>query len=308
MVAEAKIVDAQVHTWTPRDDPGYPWNPKHEPRGFFDTQLTPDPVEKVIDDMDSAGVDAAILVVPTLYGFDNSYAIDSARRYRDRLAVVARIDWKTPDPVPRLRELMTESTVIGIRLSKRGDAPAWGPTGEFEPMLAAAEELGVPVCGITGTDCLYTWGGVAERHPELRLIVDHLGLEAPPTTRPDPGPQPFKLLGSLLELASHPNVFVKLTASAALSNEPFPFRDIWEPVSRVVNEFGADRVMWGSDYNRTQTLHSYEEAVEYLAFMEMFDAATRKALYASTVSNTYRWWPEGAAAQRANSPVKEEIR
>ena len=307
MVAAFKVIDAQVHTWTPRDDADYPWNPQHQPHGFFDTQLSPDPVEKVIADMDSAGVDAAILVVPTLYGFDNSYAIDSARRFPDRLRVVARIDWKAPDPVRRLRELMTEPTVIGIRLSKRNDAAAWGAEGEFEPVLAAAEQLDVPVCGITGTDCLYAWGGVAERHPGLRLIVDHVGLEAPPTTRPDPGPEPFKLLGNLLDLASHPNIYVKLTATAALSNEPFPFPDIQEPVRRIVDVFGPDRVMWGSDYNRTQTLHSYREAVDYVSLIESFDAATRQALYASTLSNVYRWLPKGVAAHRANSPVKEEI-
>jgi predicted TIM-barrel fold metal-dependent hydrolase len=308
VVATPKIIDAQVHTWTPRNDEHYPWNPQHEPHGFFDTQLSPDPVEKVVADMDSAGVDAALLVVPTLYGFDNSYAIDSARRFADRLAVVARIDWKAPDPVSRLGELMAEPTVAGIRLSKRSDAEAWGREGEFEPMLAAAEELGVPVCGITGTDCLFAWAGVAERHPELRLIVDHLGLEAPPTTRPDPGPEPFKLLENLLDLASHPNIYVKLTATAALSNEPFPFPDIWAPVRRIVEVFGSNRVMWGSDYNRTQTLHSYPEAVEYLSLIEAFDAATRQALYASTLSNVYGWSPEGVATGQADSHVREETR
>jgi hypothetical protein len=66
--------------------------------------------------------------------------------------------------------------------------------------------------------------------------------------------------------------------------------------------------MWGSDYNRTQTLHSYPEAVEYLSLIEAFDAATRQALYASTLSNVYGWSPEGVATGQADSHVREETR
>jgi L-fuconolactonase len=298
-----RVTDAQVHTWTPRNDPNYPWNPQHEPRGFFETELAPDSVEKVIRDMDEAGVDAAIVVAPTFYGGDNSYAIDSARRYPDRLAVVARIDWKIPDAKSRLQELMSESTVIGIRLSKRDDPEAWGPDGEFEPMLAAAEETGTPVSGITGTSSLFAWGDVARRHPALRLIVDHLGLEAPPTTVPEPGPEPFRLLPNLLALAEHPNIYVKMTASPALSNVAYPFRDIWRPIASVVSAFGANRVMWGSDYNRTSGMHTYREARSYLAEIDLFDDATKEALYGQTLCEAYGWTP---AIVASHTPYKEE--
>lgn len=285
------IVDAQVHAWTPQHDPEYPWNPAHVPHGFFETEKTPDRAEQVLADMDEAGVDAAILVVPTLYLWDNSYAVDSARKTPDRLAVVARIDWKAPEPKRRLAELMSEPTVIGIRLAKRDDPGAWEPDGEFGPMLAAAEKLGVPVAGITGTLTLSAWAAVARRHPDLTLIVDHLGLEAPPTTVPVPGPAPFERLGHLLALAEHPNVYVKMTATAALSNEPYPFCDIWEPIGRVVAEFGADRVMWGSDYNRTSSLHSYREATAYLAEVDTIDEAAKQTLYGGTVRTVYGWPP-----------------
>jgi L-fuconolactonase len=283
------IVDAQVHAWTPQHDPEYPWNPEHKAHGFFETEKTPDRAEQVIADMDEAGVDAALLVVPTLYLWDNSYATDSARRYPGRLAVVARIDWKAPEPVRRLEELMADPTVVGIRLAKRDDPGAWAADGEFGPMLSAAEELDVPVAGITGTLTLSAWGDVARRHPDLRLIVDHLGLEAPPTTVPVPGPAPFERLPHLLALAEHPNVYVKMTATPALSNEPFPFRDIWPAIATVVSEFGADRVMWGSDYNRTSSLHTYSEAVRYLAEADVFDDATKATLYAGTARRVYGW-------------------
>jgi L-fuconolactonase len=284
-----KIVDAQVHTWLPQDDPKYPWAHGHKPHGWFENEKTPDSIEQVIADMDEAGVGHAIAAALTLYGADNSYLIDSARKYPDRVAAVARVDWKSPRQKQRLETLMSEPAVIGIRLAKRDDPDAWEADGEFGPMLAAAEELGVPVCGIPGKNTLFAWGRVAKRHPALRLIVDHLGLEAPPHTVPEPGPEPFKELPNLLALAEYPNLYVKMTASAALSNEPYPFRDIWPYVGKVVSEFGAERVMWGSDYNRVSPLHTYKQAIDWVQEADVFDDKTREQVYSGTVRAVYGW-------------------
>lgn len=53
--------------------------------------------------------------------------------------------------------------------------------------------------------------------------------------------------------------------AGALSNEAFPFKDIWPAVTDIVEKFGPQWVMWGTDYNRTRPLLSYEEAVQVLS-------------------------------------------
>ena len=283
-----ELVDAQVHAWSRSDDPRYPWDPD-----FDIGPLAPEePVDQVIEDMNGVGVDAAILAGPSMYASDNSYGIDAARRYPDRLALVARPDYLSPDHKERLAELYAEPTVIGIRMGARNNAAPFAADGVFEPMFAAAEELGVPVCTFLGSNTIWALDDVAQRHPDLKIVVDHLSLDAPPWLIPEPGPAPFERLPDLLALAKHANVYPKLTAIPALSNEPYPFRDIWDPVLRVVDAFGAERVMWGTDYNRTSLLHTYQEAVDYLKEIDSLDDATRETLYSRSVRLVFDWPPE----------------
>jgi L-fuconolactonase len=299
---QTRAVDAQLHTWLQKDHPVYRWDPT-APQGFFETELDPDPIESVVAAMDRVGVGAGILVVPRHYGWDNSYALDSARRYPARFRVVGRIDPIAPDPRRRLAELMADPMMIGIRLSSKTAVNDWARDGAFEPMLAAAEELEVVWSGAPGPAALDRWTEVARRHPDLRLLVDHLGLEPVPHTMATPGPEPFRFLPDLLALSDCPNVHVKLTGAPALSVERYPFRDIWGPVTQIVAAFGADRVLWGSDCQRTQTLHSYEEGAGYLAEIDGLTAETKRKIYGDTLRRVFEWpeeppqsGPVGAAA------------
>jgi predicted TIM-barrel fold metal-dependent hydrolase len=287
--ATVQRIDAQVHTWLPKWAPGHPWADDH-PTSFFETAVTPHSAERVVADMDAAGVDAAVTVVPRLYGWDNGYALDAARRFPDRLAVVGRLDWKPPDHRERLRRLMAEPGMIGIRVTNRDDPDAWSEGGAFEQLLSAAEELEVPVSGTPGPRNLEVWQDVARRHDGLTLIVDHLGMEAPPTTVPRPGPTPFAHLPALLALAHRPNVYVKLTAAGALSNEPFPFEDIWPAVRQILDSFGPERVMWGTDYNRTRILLSYDDGVHYLDHLGL-EEGTLQQIFSKTLTDVFAWNP-----------------
>ena len=50
-------------------------------------------------------------------------------------------------------------------------------------------------------------------------------------------------------------------ADCTLSLEPFPYNDIWEPIMRIIDAFGLDRCMWGTDWTRATELLSYEQGV-----------------------------------------------
>jgi predicted TIM-barrel fold metal-dependent hydrolase len=130
---------------------------------------------------------------------------------------------------------------------------------------------------------------VVQRQRDTRIIVDHLGMIAPPVAVPKPPPEPFEDLDLLLELAIFDNVMVKISAVPSLSHEAFPFRDVFEPIRRVLDAFGSDRVMWGTDATRTAALHSYRDAVEYLEHVDGVDADTRKQLYGGNAQRVFRW-------------------
>jgi L-fuconolactonase len=83
---------------------------------------------------------------------------------------------------------------------------------------------------------------LAARHPELTIIVDHLG-----------GPkiaagqwEPWASL--LVQVATHSNVRIKISGLSTSSSPHWTFGD-WQPyVDHAVAEFGSSRVMLGSDW------------------------------------------------------------
>ena len=276
-----KVVDAQVHSWM-FETPEYPWDHDFP---LKDHLITPIPFEDLIVAMNDANVDAALLVVPGIYGWDNRYGQAAAVAYPDRLGVIGRLEPSAPEHLERLGALMQQPGMRGIRING-GESGSWSG-GYYDDLLAAAGELGVPVCVRPKPSSLCELGDVVHRQPNTQLIIDHLGLGAPPINT-SIGDQ-FENLPELLRLAKFPNIAVKLSAVPALSNESFPFRDIWDPLRKVVDTFGADRLMWGTDFTRTAPLHTYPQAVQYLDLIEGLDQPTKARLYGGTLSEIFSW-------------------
>ena len=86
---------------------------------------------------------------------------------------------------------------------------------------------------------------IAERHPDLKLIVDHCGLN-----RHGQDAEAFIHLDELVALAKLPNVAVKATGAPHYSTEPYPFRNIHDGLHRIFDAFGPKRFFWGTDITR----------------------------------------------------------
>ena len=54
---------------------------------------------------------------------------------------------------------------------------------------------------------------------------------------------------------------VKISGACTLSREPFPYNDIWSPVLKIIDAFGTDRCIWGTDWTRACGTLSYEQGV-----------------------------------------------
>jgi L-fuconolactonase len=68
-------------------------------------------------------------------------------------------------------------------------------------------------------------------------------------------------LPKLLALAAYPNVRVKVSGACTMSLAGYPYDDIWDPVLRVLDAFGVDRCMWGTDWTRTIGMLTYAQGV-----------------------------------------------
>lgn len=79
----------------------------------------------------------------------------------------------------------------------------------------------------------------------------------------------------LLDIARRcPNVAVKATGAPAYSTEPYPFRNIHDPLHRLYDAFGPDRFFWGTDITRMpcsyrQCVTLFTEELPWLAGAEL---------------------------------------
>ena len=108
---------------------------------------------------------------------------------------------------------------------------------------------------------------IAERHPGLRLVVDHLALRR---VRDDAA---FADLPLLLAMAKRPNVAAKASALPCFSSEPWPYRNLHPYIEQVFDAFGPRRMFWGTDLSRLPC--TYRQAVTMftaeLAFLSTDD-------------------------------------
>jgi predicted TIM-barrel fold metal-dependent hydrolase len=58
-------------------------------------------------------------------------------------------------------------------------------------------------------------------------------------------------------------VFVKVSALPCFSSESYPFRNLNDPLRRVIEAFGPRRCFWGSDLSRMLEHCSYREGVTH---------------------------------------------
>jgi predicted TIM-barrel fold metal-dependent hydrolase len=117
----------------------------------------------------------------------------------------------------------------------------------------AAEKAGTPIATMAWR-FLPLFGQIAERHPNLKLIIDHLGV-----IRSVKDEAAFANLGPLVALAKYPNVAVKATGAPSHSSAPYPFKNIHDGLQRIYDAFGPKRFFWGTDITRMPC--SYRQCV-----------------------------------------------
>jgi L-fuconolactonase len=271
------IVDTHVHV-VAADKERYPLRPTGISLDWF--REAPVTVEDLLEHMAAAGVDRAVLVQPlSAYGFDNRYVIDSARTYPDRLASVVIVD-TVDDPARRLRAVAHEG-VSGVRLFAIGNPtlPRLDDPTALEVWDLAAE-LGLRVVVAILSDQLTELRGLLERFPDVAVALDHCGF-------PDvSGGPPYAKAKELFDLATLPNLNLKV--SCYLLEQAEAMGEPCDLVDHLAATFGADRLLWGSDYSQTHD-RPYVDLVELGRTAS--SRLTRTEQRAFLGENALRLWP-----------------
>jgi len=246
------IVDAQVHLWK-ASSPDYPWNPGATPQ-------LPEPftIERALPLMDEAGVDRVVIVPPGLNDV-NAYALEAAKRYPNRFAVMGRIPLKDPKSAALLPDWKKQPGMLGVRVTFLGPAANWITDGTADWFWPAAEKAGLPVMFLA-FGRVRMFAPIAERHPGLTLIIDHMGTN---TAIAKEGKLP-EAIGQAVALAKYPNVSIKISNLVISSLEPYPFRDLTEHLKRVFDAYGPQRCYWGTDVTNAYARATWRQRITHI--------------------------------------------
>ena len=282
-------------------------------------------IEAGIVAMDAAGIDA--LIVDEFWGFDQagrplpSYALPggsvrhlqplaelATARYPDRFAYLTRCQPDDPDLDRVIAGINERPGCLALRIlpfvpfpPSDGERPENAAAvdafaaalvgGRYDRYFARAEEESVPVfiqvngIGIPGR--LDAIRQVALAHPRLPIIIDHLGVAMPGFRAPRP--ERFAQFAEVCALAAVPNISVKWGHATRLSEEPYPFPDVAQVLRQVVDAFGAERIMWASDWTLDLEWSSWAESFTYIRDDGVLSPAARAAILGGTVRRLLNW-------------------
>jgi predicted TIM-barrel fold metal-dependent hydrolase len=258
------IVDAQVHLWK-AETPDWRWVAGRVPQ-------LPEPftIEKLVSMMDEAGVDRVVIVPPSWPGDRNDYALEAARRYPGRFAVMGRIPLEQPESAALLPKWKEQPGMLGVRLTLHRAQAALLDGGAADWFWPAAEKAGLPVMFLAPGN-MPKFAPIAQRHPQLPLIIDHMSL----TLDIAKNGTIKNAIDDVVALARYPNVSVKLSSAPTYSFEPYPWRDMTEHLKRCFDAFGPRRCYWGTDITNAFAKSTYRQRIthftEELSFLSEED-------------------------------------
>ena len=229
------IVDAQVHIWSG----GKPKNANHR-------QVESFTADELLKEMDAGGVDAALIHPPTSWDPNaNETAVEAARRHPNRLAILGNFPLDKPESRALIDGWKQRPGMLGLRFTfLQPHMKTWPTDGTMDWLWPVAERAGIPIA-LLCADFFPVVAQVAQRHPGLKLIIDHLG-------RPGgaKGDGVWANIDEMLPLAKFPNVAMKATGAPSYSSEAYPYPNIHGHLKRIFDAFGPQRMFWGTDITR----------------------------------------------------------
>lgn len=241
------VVDIHPHIVS-TDTARYPLSPIGGKRSDWSHARSID-VDELLAAMDEGGVDAAAVVhSSTTYGFNCEYLADAIAPHSDRLTGVFSVNVLEPTAAQDMRKWY-ERGLTGMRIFSRGstmDQP-WLSLDDprVYPCYELAGELGIAVASNIQVQNFGQLETILRDFPKTLHVVDHLGGVD------FTDGEPFAAARPLFDLARYPNLYLKVTtqsirrASNGNSTPESQFK-------RLVAEFGADRLAWGSNYPASQ--------------------------------------------------------
>ncbi len=273
-------IDAHHHFWNPaRGD--YGWMPEDNAtlcRRYGPADLAPHLAE--------AGIDATILVQAAASIAESEYLLGLADATPHVAGVIGWVDFENAAHLEQLKRLAGHPKFKGVRPMIQ-DIPDddWMLRDDVQWGFRAVADLGLRFEAL-GFPChLENFRTILKRYPGMKAVIDH--CMKPLIADHTAGNFQFWADG-MARLADETAAFCKYSALITEAGPDWTTDDLRPYVEHVITAFGADRVMWGSDWPVCRLRGEYGDW--RAAAMELTDPlgdADKAAIYGRTARRFY---------------------
>lgn len=267
-------------------------------------------IDALVAAMDAVGVDACITDDYTYFDFfrkmlpgymdangywqsEHPFSKEAVRRYPARFAYVCRVDERAPDLRDKLEKIIATPGAFVLRITKVGNKETdQVAAGDFNTVFSLAEEFGLPVF-IRVAMNPHVMAAPLAKHPKLQIIFDHCGIDLDNPLESQTNR--LARLEQMLSLAKFQNLAIKWSHAERLSEEHYPFNDIFNHFRMTLDAFGPDRIMWASDTTQSRDPRifsrpcTWAETLHYLLDRSDLTANEKSLIFGGTVRRILRW-------------------
>ncbi|SLN22875.1 Amidohydrolase [Aquimixticola soesokkakensis] len=268
-----QITDGQVHIWQAGGTKSPSASGRQDPLS----------AEELLETLDANAVDRAVIVPPSWAARGNDYALESAQKYPDRLAVLGLISMPGEDQRATVETWMDQAGMAGMRMFLSSDSgTAWLAEGGADWLWPVLAQKQIPVSVHAG-DSLDVLAQAARAYPDLKLCVDAFGLGR--GVEEDQALPKFRIVAQ--KLAPLPNVMLKTGAIPRDSAAAFPFPDMQALVRHAYDSFGPERLIYASDI--TLLKGPYSEGLDFWSALDFTSEADLAAILGANMNRWIGW-------------------
>ncbi len=273
-------IDSHVHIWT-QDTKRYPLAEGMEVSSFDPKEFMP---EELFAHTKPSNVGRVVLVHIGIYGADNSIVTDAIERYPSVFRAVGLVDQNSESVAEDMAALLKKG-VMGFRISGTpGDPDGSLQSPCYDAMFEAAVKTDQAICPLTHPDGLPDLIAMCARHPDTKVVVDHM------TRIGEQQPICDEHIDALCSLARFPRVQVKVSRLHSLGAKKPPYEDLLPMIRRVVDVFGPERLMWGSDSPYQVVLATYEDSISVVRDkLDFLSTEEREQILCKTAEKVFFW-------------------
>jgi predicted TIM-barrel fold metal-dependent hydrolase len=249
------MFDAHLHVWAPESEGNNPSSDfaysKSPPEGLDGSAST------LTLRQDACNVHGALIVQPSVHGTDHSYISNAISEHPNRLIGCALVDPSEKDAESKLETLLQSGRFRAVRFNPYLFEEECMTSSIGKRLFKRAGELNASV----GFMCFYGLNrhvnditSLCSEFPETTVMLDHFGF-----CQSADGDD----FQQLLKLARFPQVHVKASAFFRVCQNYFPYEDAKDRIDKLIDTFGAERVLWGTDFPFVDSMGcGYEKAAQ----------------------------------------------